>query len=58
MSGILDGGGSRPAEPGSAGRLTQLAAGCFAFGTWPYLLYCPARLGLASFASYAPGERA
>jgi len=43
--------------PGRAGlrrRLTPLAAGCFALGACPYVMYCPARLALASFASDAP----
>src|SRR5207247_11191330 len=34
--------------------LTPLAAGCFGLGPCSYHLYCPAALGLASFASDAP----
>jgi hypothetical protein len=58
MRGILSGGGSRRAKPGSAARLTQLAAGCVALGARPYQSYCPSRLGLASFASCVSGKRA
>src|SRR5262245_37255141 len=44
----------------SAGRarlragLTTLAAGCGGLGPCPYSMYCPAALGLSSFASVAP----
>jgi len=58
MRGLLAGGDSRRAKPGFAARLTQLAAGCVALGARPYQSYCPSRLGLASFASWAPGSRA
>src|SRR5256885_322123 len=58
---------SRSSRPDASGRvalsagkarlraaLTPLAAGCFGLGPCSYHLYCPAALGLASFASDAP----
>ena len=53
----LAGGGSRRAEPGSAARLTPLAAGRGAHDAWPYRSYCPARRSLAALASDAPATR-
>lgn len=58
MRGFLAGGGFHRAKPGFAARLTKLAAGCVALGARPYHVYCPSRLGLASFATFAPGKRA
>ena len=53
----LAGGGSRQAEPGSAARLTPLAAGRSARDAWPYRVYCPAPRSLAALASDAPATR-
>src|SRR5690242_17627394 len=47
-------------SPGKAGLrhcLMTLASGCFALAAWPYQLYCPARLALASLATATRGTR-